>query len=286
MPELRTYRDAVAIVTGGASGIGASLARELARRGATVVIADRQIDLAGEVVSGIVSGGGKAEAHTLDVRDFAATEALATGVFERQGRLDYLFNNAGTGVGGEVLDYGLDEWRYVIEVNLMGVLHGVQAVYRRMVGQGFVHIVNTASMAGLMPAPFTTSYCVAKHGIVGLTRALRVEGAHYGVRVSAFCPGVIRTPLLVDAGRYGRTTRKLAADTQTAMWERLRPMDPDRFARKALDQVARNREIIILPGWWRFVWWLNRLSPGLGSRFGALFFRDLKRRIEAAEPRA
>lgn len=284
MTGIRTWQDAVAIVTGGASGIGAALARELARRGATVVIADRQIELAGEIAAAIGAGRGKAEARALDVRDFDATEALVAGVFERQGRLDYLFNNAGTGVGGEVIDYGLDDWRYLIEVNLMGVIHGVQAAYRRMAAQGFGHIVNTASMAGLMAAPFTASYCVAKHGVVGLTRTLRIEGAAHGVRVSAFCPGVIRTPLLVDAGRFGRIKRPLAAQTQAALWERMRPMDPDRFARRALDQVARNRGIIIVPGWWKAIWWLNRLSPALGDAFAGTLLREMRTALEREAP--
>src|SRR6185369_5368813 len=98
----RALEGRVAVVTGGASGIGRALSEEMARRGATIVVADRQIALAEEVAGGIVAGGGKARAASLDVRSYAAFEALAAGVWEREGRADLLFNNAGIGVGGEL----------------------------------------------------------------------------------------------------------------------------------------------------------------------------------------
>ena len=279
---LRTYDGAVAIVTGGASGIGAAFGRALASRGATVVLADRQGEAAGELAAGLQRGGARSEAAELDVRDAAAVETLVGGVCARHGRLDYLFNNAGTGVGGEVRDYTLDDWRYLIEVNLMGVIHGVQAAYGRMIAQRFGHIVNTASVAGLIPTPFSTVYSVTKHGVVGLSRSLRIEAAPHGVRVSVLCPGVIRTAILVDAGRYGRVSTRIPAATQLAAWERLRPMDPDRFAAGALDELARNRAIVILPRWWRAVYWLNRLSPALFDAIGARAYRQMRQELEGA----
>src|SRR5262245_53939037 len=108
--SLRTYRGAVAIVTGGASGIGRALGEALARRGARVVLADRQIDLARQVAAGIVAAGGNACAAELDVTNFAATEQLIRQTFESEGRLDYLFNNAGLGVVGEACQYALEDW--------------------------------------------------------------------------------------------------------------------------------------------------------------------------------
>ena len=279
---LRTYAGAVAIVTGGASGIGAALGRALARRGATVVLADRQREAAAKLAVALQPDGGVAEAVELDVRDAAAVEALVDDVRGRYGRIDYLFNNAGVGVGGQVRDYTLDDWRYVVDVNLMGVIHGVHAAYGRMVAQGFGHIVNTASMAGWMPTPFMTVYGTTKHAVVGLSRSLRIEAASHGVRVSVLCPGVIRTPILVDAGQYGRTTIRVPPALQLATWERLRPMDPDRFANQALDRIARNQSIIILPRWWRLAFWLNRLSPTLFDALGARSYEQVRREFEDA----
>jgi NAD(P)-dependent dehydrogenase (short-subunit alcohol dehydrogenase family) len=149
---LRTFDGAVALITGGASGIGAALARQLTARGGLVVVADRQHELAEQTASTLRASGACAEVAPLDVRNAAAFEQVVNDIFQRHGRLDYLFNNAGTGVAGEALENTLDDWRYVVEVNLMGVVHGVHAAYRRMAEQGFGHIVNTASMSGLMPA--------------------------------------------------------------------------------------------------------------------------------------
>ena len=276
---IRSFTDGVAIVTGGASGIGAALARALAARGAVVVLADRQHDEAGALALTLRQGGGRVDAAELDVRDAAAVETLVAGVAARHGRLDYIFNNAGTGVGGEVKDYDLDDWRYIIEVNLMGVIHGVHAAYPRMVRQGFGHIVNTASMAGWMATPMTTSYCATKHAVVGLSRSLRIEARDHGVRVSVLCPGVIRTPILVNAGRFGRTKFSVPVPLQMAQFERFRPMDPDRFAARALDQIARNKAIIVAPRWWYVLFWLNRLSPALADRLGHAIYVQMKRAL-------
>ena len=123
--SLRTFGGAVAIVTGGASGIGRALGEALARRGALVVLADLQSELAQEVAARIRQAGGQATAERLDVTDFAATNRLVQDTFRRQGRLDYIFNNAGIGIGGEVRLYELEDWNRVLDVNLRGVDYAV-----------------------------------------------------------------------------------------------------------------------------------------------------------------
>ena len=139
------------------------------------------------------------------MRDAAAVDALVADVFARHGRLDYLFNNAGIAVGGEVRDLTLEDWRDAVEVNLMGVVHGVQAAWPRMIEQGFGHVVNTASMAAFMATALAAPYGATKSAVVGLSRALRVEGAAHGVCASASsAPGVVRTPILESGGRHGR----------------------------------------------------------------------------------
>jgi NAD(P)-dependent dehydrogenase (short-subunit alcohol dehydrogenase family) len=263
--SIRSFHDAIAIITGGASGIGAALGRELARKGARVILADRQLEAASEVAASINRAGGKAEAVELDVRDAIAFDGLVALTFERHGRLDYLFNNAGIAIGGEIREYRLDDWRDVIDVNLLGVVHGVQASYGRMIAQGFGHIVNTASVAGLLPSPFMGSYTTTKHAVVGLSRALRAEGARYGVRASMLCPGVIRTPILTG-GQFGRMAQPMDLKLALEMWERLRPIEPEEFARRALRAIAADRGTIIVPAWWRFICWLNGTASGLFER--------------------
>jgi NAD(P)-dependent dehydrogenase (short-subunit alcohol dehydrogenase family) len=279
---LRTYEGAVAIITGGASGIGRALGEALSRRGAEVVLADRQIELAEKVAEGIREDTDTmAAAAEVDVTDFAAVDRIVQTTLSTHGRLDYFFNNAGIGIGGEVRDYQIDDWNRVIDVNLRGVVHGVQAAYPVMLQQGYGHIVNTASMAGLMPAPWTVSYAATKHAVVGLSTSLRIEAAPAGVRVSVLCPGVIQTPILENAGKYGKMLRPVAIERQRASWQRLRPMPADRFANKVLRAVARNKAIIVLPSWWKLIWWLNRLSPSLGIYIGRRLFHQALEMVEA-----
>ena len=276
---LRIYGDAVALISGGASGIGAALGRALVAQGARVVLADRQLELAERVAAGL---GEKARAVSLDVREAEAYAAVARGVKEREGRIDYFFNNAGIGIGGLFEDHALDDWRYIVDVNLLGVVYGISAVYPLLLDQGFGHIVNTASMAGRAGTPGLSAYCATKHAVVGLTRALRAEARGRGVRVSAFCPGVIRTEILNDGGVYGRFAGEMTGDLSEAELERARPMDVDAFAKAALRRLARNPEIIILPGMWRVFDWLDRLFPSLVSRLAARrFFVEYERRAQA-----
>lgn len=271
---------AVAIITGGASGIGRAFAEELARRGVEVVLADRQTELADEVTSKICTTGGRASPAELDVRDFNAFERLVSQVLDRCGRIDFLFNNAGIGVGGEICDYRLEDWNDVIDVNLRGVVHGIQAAYPVMVRQGSGHIVNTASMAGLMTGAMHGSYTATKWAVVGLSKALRVEAKAYGVRVSVVCPGVIRTPIL-RGGRFGRINPLVSAEQSAAMFERFRPMDPGRFAEKVVNAVFRDRAIIIEPSWWKIFWYLERLSPALSLKLAEIFLARAKREMQA-----
>lgn len=262
---IRVYSGATAIVTGGASGIGRALAEELAKRGCEVVLADRQIEVAEKVASGIRTlVGGKATAVKLDVTDFPALQRLVHDIIERTGRLDYMFNNAGIAIGGSVQDYGIQDWNQIIDVNLRGVVNGVQAAYCIMVKQGFGHIVNTASMAGLMPSPGAVAYSMTKHAVVGLSRSLRAEAAILGIRVSVLCPGVIRTPILDGGGKYGKMLIDIPKEKVRQMWERFRPMSPSLFAEKVIDSVAKNKPIIVVPSWWKVFWWTNRLFPSLG----------------------
>ena len=262
MAGLRTFEGAAALVTGGASGIGAALGRELARRGAAVVLADRDGAGAEAEAARSVAAGGRAEARTLDVRDAAAVDAAVADVFARHGRLDYLFNNAGIAVGGEAVDLRLEDWREAVEVNLMGVIHGVQAAWPRLAAQGFGHVVNTASMAAFLPTALAAPYGTTKSAVLGLSLALRLEGEPRGLRVSALCPGVIRTAIL-DGGRHGRLRNFIPAATLAAMNERLRPMDADLFARRALDDVARDKDVIVHPRGWRVLRLLQSSCPWL-----------------------
>ncbi|MEX0679057.1 MAG: SDR family oxidoreductase [Pirellulales bacterium] len=282
--QLRTYDGAVAIVTGAASGIGLALSKALVGRGATVVLADRQGQRAEEFAAGLRAAGGKASAAEVNVVDAAAVGRLVDETARAQGRLDYLFNNAGIAVLGAARDYQLEDWNSVIDVNLRGVANGIYAAYPIMLRQGFGHIVNTASVCGLLPSPWNVSYAASKFGIVGLSISLRVEAAAAGVRISALCPGTVRTALMEDCGKYGKLLYPVSAERQRAFWDRANPMEPDEFARQALADVAKNKAIIIVPRWWRVIWWLNRLSPSLGRRLAGAELGRMKAALEEPPP--
>jgi NAD(P)-dependent dehydrogenase (short-subunit alcohol dehydrogenase family) len=260
----------IAFVTGGASGIGAALATKLVDGGAEVWIADRQLGAAQELAQRLNGGGAKAHAIELDVRSYPSFERAAAESVQQSGRIDYLFNNAGIAVGGEIDSYTLDDWNDVFDVNLHGVVHGIQAVYPIMIRQHSGHIVNTASMAGLVAGPGQASYTASKHAVVALSKALRLEAERHGVQVSVLCPGAIRTPILTG-GKYGRMTRTGISDEELLkFWEPFRPMAPEKFAERALRAVLRGDTIIVVPAWWKAFWYVERLSPALSRRAARL----------------
>jgi NAD(P)-dependent dehydrogenase (short-subunit alcohol dehydrogenase family) len=261
-----SFSGKIALVTGGASGIGEALATKLAAGGAEVWIADRQIGRAQELAQRLSAGNAKAHAIELDVRDYPSFERAVAEVVQESGRIDYLFNNAGIGVGGEIDSYTLDDWNDVFDVNLRGVVHGIQAVYPTMIRQRSGHIVNTASMAGLTTNGSQASYTATKHAVVALTRTLRIEAERHGVQASALCPGVIRTPILTG-GEYGRLNLSgVSSGDVLKSWEQLRPMAPEKFAERALRAVLRGDAIIVVPARWKAWWYLERLSPALTLR--------------------
>ena len=252
------FAERVCLVTGAASGIGAALCRRLAAAGARIVAAD--IDLAGaERLVEEIASGGQGRAVRLDVRDREAFIALARDLATREGRIDHLFNNAGILVLGNVLRMEPGHWDSIVDVNIRGVHHGIEAVYPLMVEQGHGHILNTASMAGLVPSPGFTAYTMTKHAVVGLSTALRVEAARHGVGVSALCPGIIDTNMAETAQLLGHTER-----LKEEMPEAERGLhSPDYCARKALAGVRRNRAIIPVTPMAHVGWRLYRLWPGL-----------------------
>jgi len=183
----------VAIVTGGGSGIGLALAEGLLREGVCTWIVGRTaatLERARESLSAL----GHVYTAAGDVTDADFLEALVKGVVSARGRLDYLFNNAGVALAGQVQDLSLEDWRRVLDTNLYGVVHGIAAAYPVMCQQRFGHIVNVSSLAGVVAMPGLAPYVASKHAVVGLSLALRAEAELHGVRVSVACPAGVSTP--------------------------------------------------------------------------------------------
>ncbi|QIG41434.1 SDR family oxidoreductase [Nocardioides anomalus] len=260
-----------AVVTGAGSGIGAALSRALVAAGAHVVCAD--LDLAAaERTAASTTGPGTARAARLDVTDAAAVRTL----LETVEPLDLLFNNAGISIGGETQELTLEHWDTIIDVNIRGVVHGVHAAYPRMVARGSGHIVNTASMGGLMAAGLLTSYVMTKHAVVGLSLALRSEAAAHGVGVTAVCPSAVDTPIL-DKGAVGRFHgRDYFLKGQGVR----HPLDPAVLADQVLEAVADDRPLLVTPRTARIAWRIGRLSPRFVA-WSSVRFVAKQRRLQA-----
>lgn len=190
--------DRVALVTGGASGLGRAAALLFAGEGARVVVGDVDAEGGQETVRQIEEAGGAARAVVADVTRAADVEAMVSQAVETFGRLDCAFNNAGIegSVGTTTVEYDEEEWDRVINVDLKGVWLCMKYEIRHMLEQGSGAIVNTSSVAGLVGLRGSSPYVAAKHGVVGLTKTAALENAQQGIRVNAVCPGVFRTPLV------------------------------------------------------------------------------------------
>jgi len=267
------FTDRIAIITGAASGIGRELALELARRGAKVTLADIDAVMLDETWKSITESGLKATKAICDVTDFAAVKALVEETVAENGRLDYIFNNAGTCIMGEAQNLSYDDWRGVIDLNLYGVVHGIAAAYPVMVRQGFGHIVNISSFAGLMPVAGQVPYVTSKYGVVGLSNALRIEGSLHGVKVSVVCQGMVKTPLY-------ETTRAIKLDRDNILNMLPAPMSPEKCARFIMDGVEKNKAIILISPITRFFWILQRLSPETVRRIFKIMFQRVLRKAK------
>jgi NAD(P)-dependent dehydrogenase (short-subunit alcohol dehydrogenase family) len=250
------FNGKVAIITGAGSGIGKGLAEELARRGAHLVISDVNVERIEKTAEGIRKAGGKVSASRVDVSDYDAVRKMVDDTVAAHGRIDYIFNNAGIAVVGQAKDFYIDDWLKVIDINLKGVVHGVAVAYPIMVEQGFGHIINTASIEGLAPLTFSASYVASKYGVVGLSSALRIEGAGHGVKVSTVCPAYVKTSLFKDFKTINIDRKKITPPDWSGV-------TPEECAKIILRGVEYNRAFIVVTLFAKILWILNRISPNL-----------------------
>lgn len=184
----------VAVVTGGASGIGFATAKALAARGAKIMIADIERGALDKAVAQLKSEGATADGVVCDVGDLASVKHLADTTFSRMGGAHIVFNNAGVAVGGPIAEMKHSDWEWIMRVDLWGPIHGVEAFLPRMIEQrGGGHLLFTASFAGLVPNIGLGPYCVAKYGVVALAEVLQRELRPHNIGASVLCPMRVAT---------------------------------------------------------------------------------------------
>lgn len=250
----------VVLISGGARGIGAALARAHRARGDTVVVADlhplHDDDL------------------PLDVRHRDAYRRLAEEVVATHGGIDVFHNNAGIAVAGVQEEMTPRHWQDQIDINLRGVVHGVDAVYPLMCRQGHGQLVIIASLAGVLPIPAMIPYSAVKSAVVTLGQALRVEARRHGVRVNVVCPAFVATPLLTNINPGLPATGANEIGVRLVRQVQGRPMDPDELALIVLKALPKDPEMILAPWPMAHLAVLGeRLVPAVGRRVSGLFLR-------------
>jgi NAD(P)-dependent dehydrogenase (short-subunit alcohol dehydrogenase family) len=252
-----------ALVTGAGSGIGKATALLLARRGASLFLCDVNEPGLAETERAVRELGRDVLARRVDVSQRAQMQAFAELVHARVEAVDLLVNNAGVGIGGGFLDTSLEDWDWIVGINLMGVVHGchffVPAMVKRRRGG---HVVNLSSAAGYLATAALAAYCTTKFGVLGLSESLRDELGPHGIGVTAVCPGIVNTAITRSSPLRGVADTPENRERMVAMYQR-RNYGPERVAVNILRAVQRNRAVApITPEAWA-MYALKRLSPAL-----------------------
>jgi len=283
--DIRSLQGRTALVTGGASGIGRATALALARRGARLVVCDVNDDGLAAVATELRSLGVEVLARRVDVARADEMEAFAAVVHAQVEAVDLLVNNAGVGLGAGTLHTSLEDWRWIVGINLFGVIHGchffVPAMVRR--GRGG-HVVNVSSAAGYVASEALAAYATTKFGVFGLSEALRQELAPHGIGVTTVCPGIINTPITGTSPLRGPEATPEARAYMIEAYRR-RNYPPERVADGILHAVQRNRAVApISPEAW-VMYALKRLSPGILTWLNRRIAERTRRAIARQTPR-
>jgi NAD(P)-dependent dehydrogenase (short-subunit alcohol dehydrogenase family) len=235
----------VSVITGGGSGIGAGIARACAKAGMKVAVADIRLSEAERIRDELIASGADAIAVATDVSELASIRTLADEVEKTFGAVHLICNNAGVSVRALMQEADIKDWQWLINVNLYGVIHGVKVFLPKLAAQGEGHIVNTASMGGLIAGPPSGLYCVTKFAVVGLSEALLVEVADKGIGVSVLCPGLVKTNIYQSSEQVRPEALKTGKKYDVIGHDVASGIDPNDVGQRVVDAVIDNELYII-----------------------------------------
>jgi NAD(P)-dependent dehydrogenase (short-subunit alcohol dehydrogenase family) len=269
-----------ALVTGAASGIGRETALAFARAGADLVVCDLNERGLEETATALRGLGRRVLARRVDVASRDDMAAFAAAVHAEVPAVDILMNNAGVGLGARFLDTSLEDWAWILSINLWGVVHGCHFFLPPMVQRGRGgHVVNVSSAAGYVASEQLSAYSTTKFAVFGLSEALRDELRPHRIGVTTVCPGIINTPITRSSRMRGVTATPEARAALVAAYER-RNYGPERVAAGVLKAVARNQAVApISPEAW-VMYLLKRIAPGLTARLGRRATAQMERRMQ------
>ena len=267
----KSFSDKISFVTGGASGIGQAICLELGCRDSVVIVADKDLKGAQETGRKLEKIGKVGEAVFLDISNEQQFHDALCSVVKRYGRLDYLFNVAGISLVSEIRDIESQKWKDVIDVNMMGTVYGSKMAYDIMLRQGYGHIVNIASAAGLMAQPTTFAYTMSKHAIVGFTKCLIAEARDFNVDVTLVCPGYVQSNIFTSCELVNVAREDIIALVP------FNPMDTAKAAAKVVHGVSKRKQIVVFPFHAKFAWALCRMFPSLSIRMTGPALREFRK---------
>jgi NAD(P)-dependent dehydrogenase (short-subunit alcohol dehydrogenase family) len=260
--DVRDLSGKTVLVTGAGSGIGRETARAFGARGADLVICDvDEAGLAG-TAEALKAMGRSVLDRRVDVGNAEEMRELAGAVHGRVCALDILVNNAGVGLAASFLDTSLEDWDWLLRINLRGVIHGCHFFVPAMVSRGVEgHVVNVASLSAFIPSETLSAYTTSKYAVLGLSEALRNELKRHRIGVTAVCPGIINTPLTANTRMRGAAAASGERERLAKLYQR-RNYSPERVAKNVLKAIQRNRAVApISPESW-CIYYLKRLAPG------------------------
>jgi len=268
------------LVTGAASGIGKETALAFAHRGAALVICDLNEAGLGETAALVRSMGRDVITRRVDVANRDDVREFAAAVHAQVDAVDILMNNAGVGLGAGFLDTSLEDWEWIVGINLKGVIHGCHFFLPPMVARGHGgHVINVASAAAFIATEALAAYSTTKYGVFGLSEALRDELQRHRIGVTAVCPGIINTAITASSPLRGANDTPEMRQRMIAIYQR-RNYGPERVARNILKAVQRNRAVApISPEAWA-MYYLKRWAPGLVARLNHNSAERLRRQVE------